>query len=156
MKPDVMSSAKALGGGFPIGACLATAEAAKGIVPGTHGSTFGGNPLAAACANAVLDVILEGGFLDHVVEMGHLVEAELEGLVSRYPSVIESVRGVGMMWGGSGVPNGELVAKAFDHGLLTVPAGDNVVRFLLLLDRRRDAYQRSSRHHRDLCARVWS
>jgi len=129
--PDVMASAKALGGGFPIGACLATAEAAKGIVPGTHGSTFGGNPLASACANAVLDVILEDGFLDHVVEMGNLVDAELKGLVSRNPDAIESVRGAGMMWGMKCVvPNGELVAKAFDHGLLTVPAGDNVVRFL--------------------------
>jgi len=129
--PDVMASAKALGGGFPIGACLATAEAAKGIVPGTHGSTFGGNPLASACANAVLDVILEDGCLDHVVEMGKLVETELAGLVSRNPDVIESARGIGMMWGMKcGVPNGELVSKAFDHGLLTVPAGDNVVRFL--------------------------
>jgi len=129
--PDVMSSAKALGGGFPIGACLATAEAAKGIVPGTHGSTFGGNPLAAACANAVLDVILEDGFLDHVVEMGKRVETELNDVASRYPNVIESVRGIGMMWGMKCVvPNGQMVAKAFDHGLLTVPAGDNVVRFL--------------------------
>lgn len=129
--PDVMASAKALGGGFPIGACLATAEAAKGIVPGTHGSTFGGNPLAAACANAVLDVVLEDGFLDHVVEMGKLVEAELNGIVSRFPGVIESVRGTGMMWGMKcAVPNSELVAKAFGKGLLTVPAGDNVVRFL--------------------------
>jgi acetylornithine/N-succinyldiaminopimelate aminotransferase len=129
--PDVMASAKALGGGFPIGACLATAEAAKGIVPGTHGSTFGGNPLASACANAVLDVILEDGFLDQVVEMGKLVGEELNGLVSRQPGVIESVRGAGMMWGMKCVvPNGELVAKAFDKGLLTVPAGDNVVRFL--------------------------
>ena len=129
--PDVMSSAKALGGGFPIGACLATAEAAKGIVPGTHGSTFGGNPLAAACANAVLDVVLEDGFLDHVVDMGKLVEARLNDVVSRHPGVIESVRGIGMMWGMKCiVPNMDLVTKAFEHGLLTVPAGDNVVRFL--------------------------
>ena len=129
--PDVMSSAKALGGGFPIGACLATAEAAKGIVPGTHGSTFGGNPLAAACANAVLDTVLHDGFLDHVVEMGQMVEAELNGIATRYSQVIESVRGIGMMWGlKCGVSNGELVARAFDNGLLTVPAGDNVVRFL--------------------------
>ena len=129
--PDVMSSAKALGGGFPIGACLATEEAAKGIGPGTHGSTFGGNPLAAACANAVLDVLLEDGFLSHVVKMGHLVNDELKRVVGEYPNVIESVRGAGMMWGMKCVvPNGELVAKAFDHGLLTVPAGENVVRFL--------------------------
>tara|TARA_Y100001934_G_scaffold63009_1_gene78215 strand:- start:3072 stop:4256 length:1185 start_codon:yes stop_codon:yes gene_type:complete len=129
--PDVMSSAKALGGGFPIGACLATAEASKGIMPGTHGSTFGGNPLAAACANAVLDIVLGANFLDHVMEMGDLIEAGLRDLVSRYPDVIEGARGVGLMWGiKCVVSNSELVAKAFDHGLLTVPAGDNVVRFL--------------------------
>jgi acetylornithine/N-succinyldiaminopimelate aminotransferase len=129
--PDVMASAKALGGGFPIGACLATAEAAKGIVPGTHGSTFGGNPLAAACANAVLDVVLEDGFLNHVVEIGKFVETQLKDVISRNSGVIESVRGAGMMWGMKcAVPNSELVAKAFGMGLLTVPAGDNVVRFL--------------------------
>jgi acetylornithine/N-succinyldiaminopimelate aminotransferase len=129
--PDVISSAKALGGGFPIGACLATERAAKGIVPGTHGSTFGGNPLAAACANAVLDVLLEDGFLANVVKMGNLVNDELKHIVSLHSNVIESVRGAGMMWGMKCVvPNGDLVAKAFDHGLLTVPAGENVVRFL--------------------------
>jgi acetylornithine/N-succinyldiaminopimelate aminotransferase len=129
--PDVISSAKALGGGFPIGACLATEKAAKGIVPGTHGSTFGGNPLAAACANAVLDVLLEDGFLANVVKMGNLVNDELKHIVSLHSNVIESVRGAGMMWGMKCVvPNGDLVAKAFDHGLLTVPAGENVVRFL--------------------------
>ena len=129
--PDVISSAKALGGGFPIGACLATEKAAKGIVPGTHGSTFGGNPLAAACANAVLDVLPEDGFLANVVKLGNLVNDELKRIVSDHPNVIESVRGTGMMWGMKCVvPNGDLVAKAFDHGLLTVPAGENVVRFL--------------------------
>jgi acetylornithine/N-succinyldiaminopimelate aminotransferase len=129
--PDVMSSAKALGGGFPIGACLATEEAAKGIVPGTHGSTFGGNPLAAACANAVLDVLLEDGFLANVLKMGQLVNDELKRVIGDHSNVIESVRGAGMMWGMKCVvPNGDLVANAFDHGLLTVPAGENVVRFL--------------------------
>ena len=87
-----MAIAKGLGSGFPIGACLATAEAAKGIVPGTHGSTFGGNPLAAACANAVLDVVLEDGFLDHVVEMGKLVESELNGVASRFPGATNTVQ----------------------------------------------------------------
>ena len=87
--------------------------------------------MAAACANAVLDVVLEDGFLDRVIQMGNLIEKELTHLVSRYPSVITGIRGEGMMWGlKCGVPNGELVAKALDHGLLTVPAGDNVVRFL--------------------------
>ena len=129
--PDVMSSAKGLGGGFPIGACLATAEAAKGITAGTHGSTFGGNPLASAVANAVLDVMLADGFFDHVVEMGNLMSTELAGVAERHPSVIESVRGAGLMWGMKcAMPNADLAAKAFEHGLLTVLAGDNVMRFL--------------------------
>ena len=129
--PDVMSSAKGLGGGFPIGAVMATAEAAKGMVAGTHGCTFGGNPLASAVANAVLDVMLADGFFDHVVEMGNLMNAELKGVAERHPSVIESVRGAGLMWGMKCVvPNADLAAKAFKHGLLTVLAGDNVMRFL--------------------------
>lgn len=137
VKPDVMSSAKGLGGGFPIGACLATAEAAKGITAGTHGSTFGGNPLATAVANAVLDVMLEPGFLPHVVEMSKLLNAELKAVAQRHPSVIEEVRGAGLLLGMKCVvPNAVLAAKAFEHGLLTVLAGDNVMRFLppLIID----------------------
>ncbi|MEE2662304.1 MAG: aspartate aminotransferase family protein [Pseudomonadota bacterium] len=129
--PDVMSSAKALGGGFPIGACLATNEAAVGIVPGTHGSTFGGNPLAAACANAVLDVVLEPDFLKRVVETGNLIEREITKIAADYPSIIHEIRGIGMMWGiRCVIPNMDLVKKAFEKKLLTVPAGENVVRFL--------------------------
>ncbi|MEC7488939.1 MAG: aspartate aminotransferase family protein [Pseudomonadota bacterium] len=129
--PDVMSSAKALGGGFPIGACLATKEAAVGITPGTHGSTFGGNPLAAACANAVLDVVLVPGFLEQVITTGQLIQRGVIEVVGRYPSVIEGIRGVGLMLGiKCVVPNMDLVSKAFDRGLLTVPAGENVLRFL--------------------------
>lgn len=129
--PDVMSSAKALGGGFPVGACLATNEAAVGIVPGTHGSTFGGNPLAAACANAVLDVVLEPSFLKRVVETGKLIEREITKIAADYPSIIHEIRGIGMMWGiRCVIPNMDLVKKAFEKNLLTVPAGENVVRFL--------------------------
>ncbi len=129
--PDVMSSAKALGGGFPVGACLATNEAAVGIVPGTHGSTFGGNPLAAACANAVLDVVLEPSFLKRVVETGKLIEREITKIAADYPSIIQEIRGIGMMWGiRCVIPNMDLVKKAFEKNLLTVPAGENVVRFL--------------------------
>ncbi|MEK9645959.1 MAG: aspartate aminotransferase family protein [Alphaproteobacteria bacterium] len=131
VEPDVMSSAKGLGGGFPIGACLATVEAAKGITAGTHGSTFGGNPLAVACANAVLDVMLEPGFFDHVVAMGKLIGEELNSLAKKHPKVIDIARGTGMMWGMKCVvPNAELSAKAFARGLLTVLAGDNVLRLL--------------------------
>jgi acetylornithine/N-succinyldiaminopimelate aminotransferase len=129
--PDVMSLAKALGGGFPIGACLATAEAASGMTPGSHGSTFGGNPLAVAAANAVLDVMLKPGFFDHVQKMSLLLKQKLASVVDRYPSVISEVRGEGLLVGVKAVvPSGDLVNALREQKLLTVGAGDNVVRFL--------------------------
>jgi acetylornithine/N-succinyldiaminopimelate aminotransferase len=129
--PDVMSLAKALGGGFPIGACLATAEAASGMTPGSHGSTFGGNPLAIAAANAVLDVMLKPGFFDHVQKMSLLLKQKLASVVDRYPAVLSEVRGEGLLVGVKAVvPSGDLVNALRDQKLLTVGAGDNVVRFL--------------------------
>jgi len=129
--PDVMSLAKALGGGFPIGAVLATAEAASGMAPGSHGSTFGGNPLAVAAANAVLDVMLEPGFFDHVRKMSLLLKQKLASVVDRYPTVLSEVRGEGLLIGVKAVvPSGDLVTALREHKLLTVGAGDNVVRFL--------------------------
>jgi acetylornithine/N-succinyldiaminopimelate aminotransferase len=129
--PDVMSLAKALGGGFPIGACLATSEAASGMTPGSHGSTFGGNPLAVAAANAVLDVMLKPGFFEHVQKMSLLLKQKLAGVVDRYPGVISEVRGEGLLIGVKAVvPSGDLVTALRDQKLLTVGAGDNVVRFL--------------------------
>src|SRR3954470_11264794 len=129
--PDVMSLAKALGGGFPIGAVLATAEAASGMTPGSHGSTFGGNPLAIATANAVLDVMLKPGFFDHVQKMSLLLKQKLASVVDRYPAVLSEVRGEGLLVGGKAVvPSGDLVNALRDQKLLTVGAGDNVVRFL--------------------------
>ena len=129
--PDVMAIAKGLGGGFPVAACLATAEAAVGITAGTHGSTFGGNPLAMAVANAVLDVLLGDGFLDHVVEMGNRLAGGLAPLAERYPGVIELVRGVGLMVGIKCVPPaGDVISGLRGNGLLAVPAADNVVRLL--------------------------
>ena len=129
--PDIMAVAKGLGGGFPIGACLVDEEAAVGMVPGTHGSTFGGNPLASAAANAVLDIVLEDGFLQGVRERGAALGAALRGLARRYQGVIEEVRGVGFMWGIKCVgPNAELGGKMFDKGLLNVLAADNMVRLL--------------------------
>jgi acetylornithine/N-succinyldiaminopimelate aminotransferase len=129
--PDVMSLAKALGGGFPIGACLATAEAASGMTPGSHGSTFGGNPLAIAAANAVLDVMLRPGFFDHVQKMSLLLKQKLASVVDRYPAVLSEVRGEGLLVGVKAVvPSGDLVTALRDQKLLTVGAGDNVVRFL--------------------------
>jgi acetylornithine/N-succinyldiaminopimelate aminotransferase len=129
--PDIMSLAKALGGGFPIGACLATAEAAAGMAPGSHGSTFGGNPLAVAAANAVMDVMLKPGFFDHVNRMSLLFKQKLASAVDRFPSVISEVRGEGLLIGLKAVvPSGDLVAALRDAKLLTVGAGENVVRFL--------------------------
>lgn len=129
--PDVMSLAKALGGGFPIGAVLATAEAASGMVPGSHGSTFGGNPLAVAAANAVLDVMLKPGFFEHAQRMSLLLKQKLASVVDRYPGVLADVRGEGLLIGLKAVvPSGDLVNALRDQKLLTVGAGDNVVRFL--------------------------
>jgi len=131
VEPDVMSLAKALGGGFPIGAVLATAEAASGMAPGSHGSTFGGNPLAVAAANAVLDVMLEPGFFDHVRKMSLLLKQKLASVVDRYPTVLSEVRGEGLLIGVKAVvPSGDLVTALREQKLLTVGAGDNVVRFL--------------------------
>ena len=129
--PDVMPLAKALGGGFPIGACLATAEAAAGMTPGSHGSTFGGNPLAVAAANAVLDVMLEPGFFRHVQKMSLLLKQKLASVVDRNPGVLAEVRGEGLLIGVKAVvPSGDLVTALRNEKLLTVGAGDNVVRFL--------------------------
>src|SRR5579872_2564401 len=129
--PDVMSLAKALGGGFPIGAVLATAEAAAGMGPGSHGSTFGGNPLAVAAANAVLDVMLKPGFFEHVQKMSLLLKQKLASVVDRYPGVLSEVRGEGLLIGVKAVvPSSDLIAALRNEKLLTVGAGDNVVRFL--------------------------
>jgi acetylornithine/N-succinyldiaminopimelate aminotransferase len=129
--PDVMSLAKALGGGFPIGAVLASADAAAGMGPGSHGSTFGGNPLAVAAANALLDVMLKPGFFDHVQTMSLLLKQKLASVVDRYPSVLSEVRGEGLLLGVKAVvPSGDLVTTLRQQKLLTVGAGDNVVRFL--------------------------
>ena len=131
IEPDVMSLAKALGGGFPIGAVLASAEAAAGMAPGSHGSTFGGNPLAVAAANAVLDVMLKPGFFDHVQKMSLLLKQKLASVVDRYPAILSEVRGEGLLIGVKAVvPSGDLVAALREQKLLTVGAGDNVVRFL--------------------------
>jgi acetylornithine/N-succinyldiaminopimelate aminotransferase len=129
--PDVMSLAKALGGGFPIGACLATTAAAAGMTPGSHGSTFGGNPLAVAAANAVLDVMLKPGFFEHAQRMSLLLKQKLASVIDRYPDILSEVRGEGLLIGLKAVvPSGDLVNALRDEKLLTVGAGENVVRFL--------------------------
>ena len=129
--PDVMCLAKGLGGGFPMGACLATTQAAAGMTAGTHGSTFGGNPLAMAVGNAVLDVLLEPGFLDHVDHMAGRLRDGLDRIAAHYPSVIAAVRGRGLMIGlVCAVPNSDVIADLREAGLITMPASDNVARLL--------------------------
>jgi len=131
VSPDIMALAKALGGGFPVGACLATAEAAKGMTPGTHGSTFGFNPLAMSVADAVLDVMLEPGFLERVQRMALLLKQRLAEIKDRHPAVIAEVRGEGLLIGlRAVVPAGSLVDALRAEKMITVAAGDNVVRLL--------------------------
>jgi acetylornithine/N-succinyldiaminopimelate aminotransferase len=129
--PDIMTLAKGLGGGFPIGACMATARAASGMSPGCHGSTFGGNPLACAVANAVLDVLLEHGFQDHVRDVASYLRARLKELAASYPGIVLEIRGEGLLLGlRCGPTNTDIAQKLMARGLLTVPAGENVVRLL--------------------------
>jgi acetylornithine/N-succinyldiaminopimelate aminotransferase len=129
--PDVMAVAKALGNGFPIGACLATEKAAVGMVGGTHGSTFGGNPMAVACGNAVLDVMLDPSFFDRVQRTSRLLWNKLSVLTEAYPKLFAEPRGSGLLLGIKCViPAGDFVAKLRAEGLLCLTAGDNVLRIL--------------------------
>lgn len=133
MTPDIMAVAKGLGGGFPVGAILATAEAAKGMTPGTHGSTFGGNPLAMSVTGAVLDVVTEEGFLDSVQMKALRLKQGLVRLKDQFPSIVEDVRGAGLLTGlklKAGFAPAELVKAAIAEKLLLVGAGDNTVRVL--------------------------
>jgi acetylornithine/N-succinyldiaminopimelate aminotransferase len=129
--PDIAALAKGLGAGFPVGACLATREAASGMTAGTHGSTFGGNPLAMAVGIAVLEVILADGFLENVSRTGLRLKQKLAAVVDSHPEFVEGIRGDGLLLGVKcRAPNGEIAAAAREEGLLIVPAGENVVRLL--------------------------
>jgi len=131
VSPDIMTVAKALGGGFPVGACLATAEASKGMTAGTHGSTFGGNPLAMAVGNAVLDELLAAGFIARVRELGLKFKQRLAEIKDRHSAVIAEVRGEGLLVGLRMVPlASEMVDELRNEKMITVAAGDNVVRLL--------------------------
>jgi acetylornithine/N-succinyldiaminopimelate aminotransferase len=131
IEPDILASAKGIGGGFPMGACLATEKAASGMVIGTHGSTFGGNPFAMAAGQAVFDVILEPGFLDHVRSMGERLRGALEQMIPNHDHLFESVRGIGLMLGVRMKSESRpFVNHLREQGLLTVAAGDNVMRVL--------------------------
>ncbi|MDR6264747.1 aspartate aminotransferase family protein [Roseobacter sp. N2S] len=129
--PDIMAVAKGIGGGFPLGACLATEDAASGMVAGTHGSTYGGNPMACAVGGAVMDIIAQPEFLAEVAGKSGLLRQKLEGLVASHPDVFEEVRGLGLMIGiKCKVTNTDVVRAGYDAGILTVPGGDNVIRVL--------------------------
>jgi acetylornithine/N-succinyldiaminopimelate aminotransferase len=146
--PDILAAAKGLGGGFPVGACLATERAAHGMTVGTHGSTFGGNPLAMAVGNAVLDIVLEPEFLAHVRQTGLRLRQQLAGIIDAHPGMIEEVRGEGLMLGlKCAPPAGDVVAALRDQHMLAVGAGDNVVRLVPPLIIGEDEV-------RDACARI--
>ncbi len=131
IRPDIMAIAKGIGGGFPMGACLATEEASAAMTVGSHGSTFGGNPLAMAVGNAVLDIVLKEGFFDRVQAAARHLGRELYGLVSRHPAILQEVRGVGLMRGlKCGVPTAEVIRACCDQKLLVIGAGENVIRLL--------------------------
>ncbi len=129
--PDIMAVAKAIANGFPMGACLATAEVAKSMVPGTHGSTYGGNPMACAVASVVLDKVLAPGFIEHVEEMGKKLNRHMQQMMQKYPHYVTEVRGRGLIAGMKITPPvRDFVARLRDNKLLTVAASDNVLRFL--------------------------
>jgi acetylornithine/N-succinyldiaminopimelate aminotransferase len=131
IEPDIMGIAKGIGGGFPLGACLATEEAAKGMVAGSHGSTYGGNPLACAVGGAVMDIVSTDAFLGEVSAKAGRLRQRLEGLVASHPDVFVSVRGVGLMLGiECKVINLDVVNAGYDQQILTVPGGANVIRLL--------------------------
>ena len=131
ISPDIMMVAKGIGGGFPLGAVLASEEAASGMTAGTHGSTYGGNPLACAVGNAVMDVVAAPEFLADVNRKSGLLRQKLEGLVASYPDLFEEVRGSGLMMGlKCYAPNMDVVNAGYDNEVVTVPAADNVVRLL--------------------------
>ena len=129
--PDIMMVAKGIGGGFPLGAVLATENAASGMTAGTHGSTYGGNPLGCAVGNAVVNIIGTDAFLEDVNRKAGLMRQKLEGLVASHPDVFESVRGSGLMLGlKCKATNSDVVSAGYRHEVITVPAADNVIRLL--------------------------
>ena len=131
IEPDILASAKGIGGGFPMGACLATEKAAAGMVIGTHGSTYGGGPLAMAAGQAVFDVVANDEFLDRVTQLGERLRGALEQMIPNHDHLFESVRGLGLMLGIKMKSDSRaFVTYLRDHGLLAVAAGDNVMRVL--------------------------
>src|SRR3546814_175558 len=149
VEPDIMASAKGIGGGFPMGACLATEKAASGMVIGTHGSTYGGNPLAMAAGQAVMDVVANDEFLDNVTRMGERLRGALEQMIPNHDHLFEGVRGLGLMLGiKMKTDSRAFVTYLREHGLLTVAAGDNVLRVLppLVIEEDRKSTRLNSNH----------
>ena len=135
VSPDIMMVAKGIGGGFPLGAVLATENAASGMVAGTHGSTYGGNPLACAVGSAVMNHVADPAFLAEVNRKAGLLRQKLEGLIAAHPDTFEAVRGAGLMLGIKCVkPAGDIVAAGYGKEVITVPAAENVVRLLPALN----------------------
>jgi acetylornithine/N-succinyldiaminopimelate aminotransferase len=133
--PDIMMVAKGIGGGFPLGAVLATEDAASGMVAGTHGSTYGGNPLGCAVGAKVMEIVSAPQFLDEVLRKSALLRQKLEGLIAAHPDVFEAVRGQGLMLGIKCKADVAAVVKAaYAQNLLTVPAADNTLRLLPALN----------------------
>ena len=129
IRPDIVPIAKGIGGGFPLGACLVTKKVSAGMTPGTHGSTFGGNPLATAVGNAMLDVILKDGFLNNVKKKGEYFHEALRKIKKKYPKIIGEIRGIGLLLGIKMlVDNAEFMKNLMDHKMLTVKAEENVIR----------------------------
>ena len=153
--PDIMALAKALGGGFPLGACLATAEAAKGMTTGTHGSTFGGNPLAVTVAGAVLDVVLAEGFLERVRRLSLVLKQKLAAIADRYPTVVAELRGEGLLVGlRTVVPSAELIDELRAEKMIAAGSGDNVVRLLPPLIISEEEVAEAIRRLERACARI--
>jgi len=153
--PDIMALAKALGGGFPLGACLATAEAAKGMTTGTHGSTFGGNPLAMTVAGAVLDVVLAEGFLERVRRLSLVLKQKLAAIADRYPTVVAELRGEGLLVGlRTVVPSAELIDELRAEKMIAAGSGDNVVRLLPPLIISEEEVAEAIRRLERACARI--
>ena len=129
IKPDIVPIAKGIGGGFPLGACLVTKKASIGMTPGTHGSTFGGNPMACSVGHAVLDIILEKGFFEKVKQKGQYFDEGLKKIKERYPKIIGEIRGVGLIKGLKMlVDNDEFIKQLMNHKMLTIKASENVIR----------------------------
>jgi acetylornithine/N-succinyldiaminopimelate aminotransferase len=153
--PDIMALAKALGGGFPVGALLATADAAKGMTPGSHGSTYGGNPLAMAVGLAAVDELIKPSLMDHVNDVAGYLTQQLAGLRDRFPDVVVDIRGKGLLIGVKlATPNREFMQHARDEQLLIAGGGDNCVRLLPPLTLSRDDAREAIEKFERACERA--